>query len=69
LITAAPVCPKPTKHFEREVRQARHLTAWIKAQDRAIAERKMMDISSSGAKKIVAARPSAVTDRFHLAFF
>jgi hypothetical protein len=42
--------PKPTKHFEREVRQARHLTAWIKAQDRAIAERKVMDISSSGEK-------------------
>jgi hypothetical protein len=60
--------PKPTKHFEREVRQARHLTAWIKAQDRAIAERKVMDILSSDAK-IVAATPSAIPNRFHLAFF
>jgi hypothetical protein len=44
------------------------MQSWLKVQDRAIAECKMMDISSNGAK-IVAATPSAVPDRFDLAFF
>ena len=60
--------PKPIKHFEREVRRARHLSAWIKVQDRALAECQVMDISKDGAK-IVAATASAVPDRFQLAFF
>jgi hypothetical protein len=60
--------PKPTKYFEREVRRARHLSAWIKVQDRAVAECEVMDISSNGAK-IVATMPAGVPDRFQLAFF
>jgi hypothetical protein len=59
---------KPIKHFEREVRRARHLSAWIKVQDRAVAECEVMDISTNGAK-IVATMPTGVPDRFHLAFF
>jgi hypothetical protein len=35
---------KPIKHFEREVRRARHLSAWIKVQDRAVVECEVMDI-------------------------
>jgi hypothetical protein len=57
---------KPTKHFEREVRRARQLSAWIKVQDRDIAECQVMDISNNGAKIVTA---SAVPDRFQLAFF
>jgi PilZ domain len=60
--------PKPIKHLEREVRRARHLSAWIKVQDRAIAECHVMDISSNGAK-IVIATSSTVPDHFQLAFF
>jgi hypothetical protein len=60
--------PKPIKHFEREVRRARHLSAWIKVKDRAIAECQVMDISNNGAK-IIAAPASAVPDHFQLAFF
>jgi hypothetical protein len=60
--------PKPIKHFEREVRRARHLSAWIKVQDRTIAECHVMDISKNGAK-ILTATPSVVPDRFQLAFF
>jgi hypothetical protein len=59
---------KPIKHFEREVRRARHVSAWIKVRDRAVAECEVMDISSNGAK-IVAAMPADVPDRFQLAFF
>jgi hypothetical protein len=60
--------PKPIKHFEREVRRARHLSAWIKVQDRATTECQVMDISNNGAK-IVAATALAVPNRFQLAFF
>jgi hypothetical protein len=60
--------PKPIKHFGREVRRARHLSAWIKVQDRAIAECQVMDISNNGAK-IVTATSSAIPDHFQLAFF
>jgi PilZ domain len=59
---------KPRKPFEREVRRARHLSAWIKLQDRAIAECYVMDISKNGAK-IILAGSSVVPDRFQLAFF
>jgi hypothetical protein len=41
---------KANKTFRARSSTGRHLTAWIKAQDRAIAERKVMDISSSGEK-------------------
>jgi PilZ domain len=58
---------KPTKHFEREVRRVRHLSAWITVQSRAISECQVMDISSNGAK-IVAAMSSSIPDRFQLAF-
>jgi hypothetical protein len=56
------------KHFDREVRRARHLSAWIKVEGRAHCECQVMDISKHGAKVIVAL-PSAFPDRFELAFF
>jgi hypothetical protein len=59
---------KPRKPFQREVRRARHLTARIKLQDRAIAECHVMDISKNGAK-IALAGSSVVPDHFQLAFF
>jgi hypothetical protein len=55
------------KHFDREVRRARHLSAWIKVEGRAHCECQVMDISKHGAKVIVAL-PSAIPDRFELAF-
>lgn len=60
--------PKPTKHIEREVRRARHLSAWIEVQGRASTECRILDVSRNGAK-IAVAIPSAVPDRFELAFF
>jgi hypothetical protein len=54
------------KRLEREVRRARHLSAWIKVEDRADCEYQVLDISQHGAKVIVA---SAVPDHFELAFF
>jgi hypothetical protein len=56
------------KRFEREVRRACHLSAWIKVVGRAYCECQVPDISTHGAKVIVAL-PSAVPDRFELAFF
>jgi hypothetical protein len=56
------------KLFDREVRRARHLSAWIKVEGRARCECQVLDISKHGAKVIVAL-PSAVPDRFELAFF
>jgi hypothetical protein len=56
------------KHFEREVRRARRLSAWIKSEGRALCECQVLDISVNGAK-IVAEIPAAVPDRFELAFF
>jgi PilZ domain len=59
--------PKPTKHFEREVRRVRHLTAWITVQDGATSECQVMDISKTGAK-IVAVMSLSLPERFQLAF-
>jgi hypothetical protein len=59
--------PKPTKHFEREVRRVRHLSAWITVQDGATSECQVMDISNNGAK-IVSAMSSTLPKRFQLAF-
>jgi hypothetical protein len=59
--------PKATKHFEREVRRVRHLSAWITVQDGTITECQVMDVSNHGAK-IVAAMSSALPERFQLAF-
>ena len=53
------------KHFEREVRRACHLSARIMVAGRAHCECQVLDISTHGAKVIVA---SAVPDRFDLAF-
>jgi hypothetical protein len=53
------------KHFEREVRRARHLSARIMVAGRAHCECQVLDISTHGAKVIV---PSDVPDRFELAF-
>src|SRR5665647_606163 len=60
--------PQPGKRSEREIRRSRHLLAWIRVQDRAIAECNVMDISKNGAK-IVTSSSSAVPDRFQLAFY
>jgi hypothetical protein len=70
LIMTAQAYPmlKPKKHVEREVRRARHLSAWIKLQDRASTECRVLDVSRNGAK-ISTALPSALPDRFELAFF
>jgi len=53
------------KHFEREVRRARHLSARIKVAGRAHCECRVLDISTHGAKIVVA---PAVPDHFELAF-
>jgi hypothetical protein len=68
--TPAHICKmaKPIKQFQREVRRARRLSAWIKVQDLAIVECQVMDVSTNGAK-IVTATPSAVPNHFQLAFF
>jgi PilZ domain len=71
LISPGHICgmsPPPDKRFKREVRRVRHVSAWIKVQDRAMAECRVLDISKDGAK-IVAADPSSVPDLFQLAFF
>jgi hypothetical protein len=54
------------KQFEREVRRARHLSAWINVEGRAHCECQVLDISKHGAKVVA---PAAVPDRFELAFF
>jgi hypothetical protein len=53
------------KHFEREVRRARHLSARIKAAGRPHSECRVLDISTHGAKIVVT---PAVPDHFELAF-
>jgi hypothetical protein len=55
------------KHYEREVRRTRHISAWIKVEGRALCECQVLDISANGAK-IIAELPAAVPDRFELAF-
>jgi hypothetical protein len=57
----------PTKHFEREVRRVRHLSAWIVLTGQANQECHVMDISKNGAK-IAVQIPSHVPQRFELAF-
>jgi hypothetical protein len=56
------------KHLEREVRRARHFSAWINVNGRAGSECQVLDISNHGAKVVVEIR-SAVPDHFELAFF
>ena len=58
---------KPAKE-KREVRRARHVSAWIKVNGHAHSECQVLDISKEGAKVIVDL-PSAVPDRFALVFF
>jgi hypothetical protein len=57
----------PLKHLKREVRRARHLSAWIVLAGHDDQECQVMDISKNGAK-IITAMPSQVPDRFELAF-
>ena len=57
----------PTKHFEREVRRARHVSAWIVVAGQANQECDVMDISKRGAK-IAVQLLSNVPQRFELAF-
>jgi hypothetical protein len=56
-----------TKHFEREVRRARHLSGWIVLTDQANQECDVMDISKNGAK-IAVQSSSHLPQRFELAF-
>jgi hypothetical protein len=56
------------KHFEREVRRTRRISARIKVQGCALCECEVLDISRHGAKVFVEV-PSAVPARFELAFF
>jgi hypothetical protein len=56
-----------TKHFEREVRRARRLSAWIVLDGQANQECHVMDISKSGAK-IAVGTSSQVPEKFELAF-
>jgi hypothetical protein len=56
------------KHFQREVRRTRHVSAWIKVDGHARSECQVLDISNHGAK-IVVEIPSAVPSRFALVFF
>jgi hypothetical protein len=58
---------KPTKHFVREVRRARHLSAWMVLNGRADSECQVLDISPHGAK-VVAQEPSVVPVRSELTF-
>jgi hypothetical protein len=57
----------PTRHFEREVRRARHLTARIVLAGRPEQICNVMDLSLNGAK-VSLERPSEVPSRFELAF-
>ena len=57
----------PTKHFEREVRRVRHVSAWIVLTGQANQECDVMDISKNGAK-IAVQSSSHVPQRFELAF-
>jgi PilZ domain len=59
---------KPIRHFEREVRRARRISAWIRVQGSAVCECQVLDIAKHGAKVFVEA-PSTVPDHFELAFF
>ena len=56
------------KDFQREVRRARHVSAWIKVNGHAHSECQVLDISKHGAKVVVEVS-SSVPDRFELAFF
>jgi hypothetical protein len=57
----------PTKHFEREVRRVRHMSAWIVQTGQADQEGRVLDISKNGAK-ITVRIPSQVPQKFDLAF-
>jgi hypothetical protein len=57
----------PAKHFEREVRRVRHLSAWIVLKGQANQECQVMDSSKNGAKLVLGV-PSQVPQRFELAF-
>jgi hypothetical protein len=57
----------PTKHFEREIRRVRHLSAWIVLTGQANQECEVMDISKNGAK-IAVPSSSHLPQRFELVF-
>ena len=58
---------KNTKRFVREVRRARHVSAWIVLNGQAHCECQVMDISANGAK-VVVALPAELPTKFSLAF-
>ena len=55
------------KHFEREVRRVRHMSAWIVLTGQPDKECQVLDISMNGAK-VITDLPSEVPSRFELAF-
>jgi hypothetical protein len=57
----------PTKHFEREVRRARRLSAWIMLAGQENQECQVLDISKNGAKLVVGTS-SQMPQHFELAF-
>ena len=57
----------PTKHFEREVRRARRLSAWIVLAGQENQQCQVLDISKNGAKLVVGTS-SQVPEKFELAF-
>jgi hypothetical protein len=59
--------PLPRKHFKREIRRARHTSAWIVLAGRADQECQVLDLSANGVK-VIAEMPSEVPSRFELAF-
>ena len=58
---------KSKKGITREVRRARYLPALINVGGQGSIECRLLDISQGGAK-LSAATPSAIPDRFDLAF-
>jgi ribosomal protein L39E len=58
---------KSKKRVTREARRARYLPALINIQGQRSIECRLLDISQGGAK-LSAAMPSAIPDRFDLAF-
>jgi hypothetical protein len=57
---------KPTRHFDREVRRGRRLSAWLAWQGQSDHEVQVLDVSHNGAK--VAELSAAVPARFEMAF-
>jgi hypothetical protein len=58
---------KPTRYFQRQVRRARHLPAWLAWQGQTGYEVQMLDVSRGGAK-VITDRSATIPERFEMAF-